>query len=79
MLNDNSLSILQYNVRKSWDQVMGSLFANEKALEYGIIAVQELWRNPFQHIIYHPAKDRFDLVYQETASTRVYFYICHEF
>jgi hypothetical protein len=41
MLDNNSLSILQYNVRKSRDQVMASLLANEKALEYDIIALQE--------------------------------------
>jgi len=75
MPDNNSLSILQYNVRKSRDQVMASLLANEKALEYDIIALQEPWRNRYQYTTYHPVKDRFDLIYHETASTRVCFYI----
>jgi exonuclease III len=75
MLKDNTLSILQYNVNKSRDKVMAGLLADERALEYDIIAIQEPWRNPFHHTTYHPVKDRFDLVYQETESTRVCFFI----
>jgi hypothetical protein len=75
MLKDNTLSILQYNVNKSQDKVMAGILADERALEYNIIAIQEPWRNPFHHTTYHPVKDHFDLVYQETESTRVYFFI----
>jgi hypothetical protein len=65
MLKDNTLSILQYNVNKSRDKVMAGLLADERALEYDIIAIQEPWRNPFYHTTYHPVKDRFDLVYKK--------------
>jgi ribonuclease HI len=75
MLKDNTLSILQYNVNKSRDKVMAGLLADERALEYDIIAIQEPWRNPFHHTTYHPVKDRFDLIYQDSESTRVCFFI----
>jgi ribonuclease HI len=72
---ESTLSILQYNVRKSRDQVMAGLLADEQALEYDIIAIQEPWRNPFHYTTYHPVKDRFDLTYMENEGTRVCFYI----
>lgn len=54
---------------------MASLLANERALEYDIIAIQEPWRNPYHHTTYHPVKDRFDLIYQECETTRVCFFV----
>ena len=63
MLDTNMLSILQYNINKSREKVMASFLVDKQMLEYDIIALQEPWRNPFQHMTYHPVKDQFDLIY----------------
>ena len=47
MVGHQELRILQYNVQKSRDVVLASLFQNSKTLEYDILAIQEPWRNPF--------------------------------
>jgi len=72
---NKQLSILQYNVNKSREQVMAPLLADENTWEYDIIAIQEPWRNKFQTTTYHPIKDRFDLVYNTHRKTRVCFFI----
>ena len=41
MLENQSLSILQYNVNKSRTKVMISLFETDDILDYDVIAVQE--------------------------------------
>ncbi len=70
-----SLSILQYNIRKSRDQVMMPFFDDLQTLTYDIIAVQEPWRNSEFFITYHPHRDIFHLIYMGHGSTRVCFYI----
>ncbi|KAK9445095.1 hypothetical protein VB005_01558 [Metarhizium brunneum] len=65
----------RYNVRKSREIVLDSLFRLPKVLEYDLLAIQEPWRNPFKATTYHPLKTHFHLVYLEDASTRVCFYI----
>lgn len=70
-----SLSILQYNIRKSRDQVMMPFFDDPQTLTYDIIAVQEPWRNSEFFITYHPHRDIFHLIYMGHGSTRVCFYI----
>lgn len=76
-MNRKTVSILQYNVNKSREQVMAPLMADENVWKYDIIAIQEPWRNKFQAATYHPVKDRFDLVYNTTEGTRVCFFINH--
>jgi hypothetical protein len=56
-----TLSILQYNVRKSKDIVMATLLHDPKTHEHDILAIQEPWRNPFMATTHHPAKDVFHL------------------
>jgi hypothetical protein len=75
MVGHQELRILQYNVWKSRDVVLASMFQNPKILEYDILAIQEPWRNPFITTSYHPLKAHFQLVYLEDAATRVCFYI----
>lgn len=70
-----TLSILQYNTRKSREQVMMPLFDDPQTLAYDIIAIQEPWRNSEFWTTYHPHKDRFHLAYLESAHTRVCFFI----
>lgn len=63
MSSRNTLSILQYNVRKSRDTVMATLLRDPRVREYDIVAIQEPWRNPFMSTTHHPAKDHFHLCY----------------
>lgn len=67
--------ILQYNVQKSRDVVLASLFNDPRVLEYDVLAIQEPWRNPFIATSYHPLKTHFQLIYLDDAATRVCFYI----
>jgi hypothetical protein len=77
MLRHQELRILQYNVQKSRDVVLASLFQNPRVLEYDILAIQEPWRNPFKKIAtsYHPLKAHFQLMYSPDAVTRVCLYV----
>lgn len=76
MSTQPTLSILQYNVRKSYGQVMAPLFADEPTItKIDIIAIQEPWRNTFQNTTHHPRKDLFELVYLDHPKTRVCFFI----
>ncbi|KAF5136457.1 hypothetical protein E5D57_000219 [Metarhizium anisopliae] len=75
MLRHRQLRILQYNVRKSRDVVLDSLFRLPRVLEFDILAIQEPWRNPFKATTYHPLKTHFHLTYLEDAATRVCLYI----
>ncbi|KAF3352307.1 hypothetical protein VdG1_09169 [Verticillium dahliae VDG1] len=75
MTSPQTLRILQYNVQKSRDVVLASLFRNRKTLEYDILAIQEPWRNPFIDTTYHPLKAHFHLTYLADGGTRVCYYI----
>ena len=75
MLEQQELSILQYNVQKSRDVVMAGLFQDPAVLRYHVLAIQEPWRNPFIPTSYHPLKEHFQLAYPEDDLTRVCFYI----
>ena len=75
MTRHQELRILQYNVQKSRDVVLASLFKDRRILEYDILAIQELWRNPFINTSYYPLKRHFHLTYLEDSSTRVCLYI----
>lgn len=73
-----SLSILQYNVRKSRDIVMANLYRDPKIMDFDILAIQEPWVNPFVDTTHHPAKDLFHLCYPQAegeSSARVCMFI----
>ena len=78
MLTQNTLTILQYNVRKSKDTVMATLLRDPDIGRYDILAIQEPWKNPFDTTTHHPAKDQFHLCYpdkDQTLPARVCFFI----
>ena len=79
MNQKDTLSILQYNVRKSRDTVMATMLRDHRIAEMDILAVQEPWRNPFSAATHHPAKDTFHLCYPPDAEpgypARVCFFI----
>ncbi|KAJ9137654.1 Endonuclease/exonuclease/phosphatase [Pleurostoma richardsiae] len=66
---------MKYNVQKSRDVVLASLFRNPRVLEYDILAIQEPWRNPFINTTYHPLKTHFQLTYLDDTATRACLYI----
>jgi hypothetical protein len=63
MSHVESLSILQYNVRRSKDIVMATLLRHPKIMDFNILAVQEPWANSFVDTTHHSAKERFHLCY----------------
>ena len=71
----STLSILQYNTRKSCNIVIVPLFQNESIPNIDIIALQEPWRNTRDQTIYYPQKDAFHLIYPESDKARVYFFV----
>jgi ribonuclease HI len=75
MTENQLLRILQYNVRKSRDVVLASLFQDRWISDFDILAIQEPWRNPHVATSYHPLKGHFQLAYLDDKDTRVCFYI----
>jgi hypothetical protein len=78
MNRHNTLSILQYNVRKSRDIVMATMLRDPRIHEYDILAIQEPWRNPYMATTHHPAKDVFHLCCppgDEAGPARVCFFV----
>lgn len=75
MSSQPTLSILQYNTRKSKEQVMMPLFDNPPTFSYDVIAVQEPWKNSEFRTTYHPHKNQFHLAYLENDLTRACFFI----
>lgn len=76
MCNKQSLTILQYNTRKSREVVMILLFEDlENILKVDIIALQEPWKHQRDLTTYHPLKQNFELIYLPSIETRVCFYI----
>lgn len=71
----NTLSILQYNTKKSRNIVMIPLFQNDNILDIDIIALQEPWRNTRDQTTHHPQKDSFHLLYLESNKARACFFI----
>ena len=71
----DTLSILQYNVMRSRDQVMISLMEDSQLTAYDIVAIQEPWRNPFTNTTYNGNRDTFELAYQDSDVTRACFFV----
>src|SRR5271170_3921221 len=61
------LTILQYNVQKSKDNVLMPLLEDP--------SIQEPWKNPFLQTSYNPSTSNFSLAYMPHPDTRVAFYI----
>jgi hypothetical protein len=68
------LQILQYNVQKSKDKVMLPLIDSPHDL-YNIIAVQELWLNPYMSTTYCPRSSLYHLVFSKDKRTRACLYV----
>ena len=69
-----ALNILQYNTQKS-REVMADAFNRHELYQYDVLAIQEPYRNPYQNATYHPAKDRFHLLYFDSENTRTCIFV----
>lgn len=78
MNHTTTLTILQYNVRKSKDEVMATLLRDPRILDYDILALQEPWRNPFISTTHNPISNSFHLCFprdDKEAPARVCFFV----
>lgn len=75
MLDANSLTILQYNVRKERIGTMIPLFADIRTQEYDIIAIQEPWYNTQVATSLSAHREGFHLLFHPDLPARVCFYI----
>ena len=74
MTEHRILNILQQNTRKSYVSML-EIFAEEKNLEFDIIAIQEPWRNSQSNTTCNPVPDRFELLYFNDVATRTAMYV----
>src|SRR5919108_393181 len=66
---------LQYNVNKSKDKVMASFLLDPLTAEYDVIAIQEPWRNNFNHATFNPQNSMFHVCDSKALTSRVCCYI----
>ena len=59
----NRLRVLQYNIQKSKDKIMAFLLVDKATALYNILALQELWQNPYKNTIYCLSLSVFYIVY----------------
>jgi hypothetical protein len=75
MIEKITLSILQYNVRNSKNEIMISLLANSQIRKYDILTIQKLWRNVCVSTSYNSFSTDFHLLYEMKENVRVCFYV----
>lgn len=77
MNTQQMLSILQYNVHNSKDIVMAPLLRDPKTHSFDILAIQEPWRNPYNHTTHTPNTQQFTLLYpnEDHSTARVCMFI----
>jgi hypothetical protein len=75
MIKKITLSILQYNVKNSKNEIMISLLANSQIREYDILTIQKFWRNVCVSTSYNSFSTDFHLLYEMKENVRVCFYV----
>ena len=75
MSKDNTLKVLQYNMRKSKDGVMAPLLKEREVQEYNILAIQEPSYNSFNKSMYNSSSSKFLLAHKSGPEVRTCFYI----
>lgn len=75
MIQDHTLKILQYNVRKRGPAVQLPLLCDPRVKEFAIIALQEHWRNAHTSQSYSNASDGFYMICPDDPLARVCIYI----
>ena len=59
MLGLDTFYLLQYNIHKSKDTVAVPLLADLLIREFYVLAIQELWNNPFVQTLHNPSSSNF--------------------
>ena len=54
---------------------MANIFSLQETYNYDILAFQEPFQNQYLNTTYHPAKDRFHLLYYNSDSTRTRIFV----
>ena len=75
MLENDTLSILQYNVNNSRIQIMISLFETKSIEKFDILIMQKSWKNSFQFTTNNRFSQQFELLYMLDAVTRVCMFV----
>jgi hypothetical protein len=75
MIKKITLSILQYNVKNSKNEIMISLLTNSQIKEYDILTIQKFWRNVCVSTSYNSFSTNFHLLYEMKENVRVCFYV----
>jgi hypothetical protein len=75
MLENQTLSILQYNVNNSRSKVMIPLFESEGITNFDVLVIQEPWRNLYQPTTNNRLNQHFALYYMDCINTRVCFFV----
>ena len=75
MLENNTLSILQYNVNNSKTKVMISLFETKDIEKYDILIIQKSWKNSFQFTTNNRLSQHFEFLYMSDAITRMCLFV----
>ena len=74
-IDDETLTILQYNIRNGKNSNMIPLLADKRLQEYDVLAIQEPWKSDFVPTSYNPRDSGFHLLFKPGGDTRVCFYI----
>jgi hypothetical protein len=75
MIKKITLSILQYNVKNSKNEIMISLLTNSQIREYDILTIQKFWRNVCVSTSYNSFSTNFHLLYEIKKNVRICFYV----
>ena len=75
---EHAIRILQYNVNKLKNKVLAGLIEDPRRKDFDIIALQEPWRNIYDHAAYNPRASGFHLIDNKRADSRVLIYVNKE-
>jgi hypothetical protein len=75
MIKKIILSVLQYNVKNSKNEIMISLLMNSQIREYDILTIQKLWRNVCVSTSYNSFSIDFHFLYEMKENVRMCFYV----
>jgi hypothetical protein len=75
MIKKIILSILQYNVKNSKNEIMIFLLTNSQIRKYDILTIQKSWRNVCVSTSYNSFLIDFHLLYEMKKNVRICFYV----
>jgi hypothetical protein len=75
MNTQRTLSILQYNIKNSKEDIMIFLLIDSIVRQYDVLIIQELWRNVCVSTSYNSFNIDFHLIYHSDDDVRICFYV----